>query len=58
MSCILNLIKSSLSPINPLLLSLFRFLVDILRPEFNVVGRLSDPSDIQFYFKGKDVSPV
>ena len=60
-SCILNLIKGSLSPINPLLLSLFRFLVDILsllRPEFDVVGRLPDPSDIQFYFKGKDVSPV
>ena len=54
-SCILNLIKGS---INPLLLSLFRFLVDILRPEFDVVGRLPDPSDIQFYFKGKDVSPV
>ena len=29
-SCILNLIKGSLSSINPLLLSLFRFLVDIL----------------------------
>ena len=57
-SCILNLIKGSLSSINPLLLSLFRFLVDILRPEFDVVGRLPDPSDIQFYFKGKDVSPV
>ena len=39
-------------------LSLFRFLVDILRPEFDVVGMLPDPSDIQFYFKGKDVSPV
>ena len=58
MSCILNLIKDSLSPINPLLLSLFCFLVGILRPEFGVVGRLPDPSDIQFYFEGKDVSPV
>ena len=59
-SCILNLIKGSgsLSSINPLLLSLFRFLVGILSPEFDVVGRLPDPSDIQFYFKGKDVSPV
>ena len=57
-SCILNLIKGSLSSINSLLLSLFRFLVDILRLEFDVVGRLPDPSDIQFYFKGKDVSPV
>ena len=43
--------KGSLSSINPLLLSLFRFLVDILRPEFDVVGRLPDSSDIQFYFK-------
>ena len=41
-----------------MLLSLFRFLVNILRPEFDVVDRLPDPSDIQFYFKGKDVSPV
>ena len=57
-SCILDLIKGSLSSINPLLLSLFRFLVDILRREFDVVGRLPDPIDIQFYFKGKDVSHV
>ena len=57
-SCILNLIKGSLSSIKPLLQSLFHFLVDILRPEFDVVGRLPDSSDIQFYFKGKDVSPV
>ena len=32
--------------------------MDILRPELDVVGRLPNPSDIQFYFKGKDVSPV
>ena len=31
--------------------------MDLLRPEFDVVGRLPDPSDIQFYFKVKDVSP-
>ena len=52
-SCILNLIEGSLCSINPLLLSLFRFLVDILRPEFDVVGRLPDPSDIQFYFRAR-----
>ena len=57
-SCILNLIKGSLSSINHMLLSFFLFLVDILRSEFDVVGRVPDPSDIQFYFKGKDVSPV